>query len=39
MGKTSCKGQKGQQPRKGHKHKLVFKGGQMHHRSRRFAIA
>ena len=39
MGKTSCKGQKGQQSRKGHKHKLVFEGGQMHHRSRRFAIA
>ena len=34
MGKTSCKGQKGQQSRKGHKHKLVFEGGQMHHRSR-----
>ena len=29
MGKTSCKGQKGQQSRKGHKHKLVFEGGQM----------
>ena len=28
-GKTSCKGQKGQQSRKGHKHKLVFEGGQM----------
>ena len=26
MGKTSCKGQKGQQSRKGHKHKLVFEG-------------
>ena len=29
MGKTSGKGQKGQQSRKGHKHKLVFEGGQM----------
>ena len=29
MGKTSCKGQEGQQSRKGHKHKLVFEGGQM----------
>lgn len=29
MGKTSCKGQKGQQSRKGHKHKLTFEGGQM----------
>ena len=29
MGKTSCKGQKGQQSRQGHKHKLVFEGGQM----------
>ena len=29
MGKTSTKGQKGQQSRKGHKHKLVFEGGQM----------
>ena len=29
MGKTSCKGQKGQQSRKGHKRKLVFEGGQM----------
>ena len=29
MGKTSCKGQKGQQSRKGHKHKLMFEGGQM----------
>ena len=29
MGKTSCKGQKGQQSRKGHKNKLVFEGGQM----------
>ena len=29
MGKTSCKGQKGQQSRKGHKHTLVFEGGQM----------
>ena len=29
MGKTSCTGQKGQQSRKGHKHKLVFEGGQM----------
>ena len=29
MGKTSCKGQKGQQARKGHKHKLLFEGGQM----------
>ena len=29
MGKTSCHGQKGQQSRKGHKHKLVFEGGQM----------
>ena len=29
LGKTSCKGQKGQQSRKGHKHKLVFEGGQM----------
>ena len=28
MGKTSCKGQKGQQSRKGHKHRLVFEGGQ-----------
>ena len=34
LGKTSGKGQKGQQSRKGHKHKLVFEGGQMHHRSR-----
>ena len=29
MGKTSTKGQKGQQSRKGHKHKLTFEGGQM----------
>ena len=29
LGKTSGKGQKGQQSRKGHKHKLVFEGGQM----------
>ena len=29
MGKTSCRGQKGQASRKGHKHKLVFEGGQM----------
>ena len=29
MGKTSCKGQKDQQSRKGHKHKLLFEGGQM----------
>ena len=29
MGKTACKGQKGQASRKGHKHKLVFEGGQM----------
>ena len=29
LGKTCGKGQKGQQSRKGHKHKLVFEGGQM----------
>ena len=29
LGKTAGKGQKGQQSRKGHKHKLVFEGGQM----------
>ena len=29
LGKTSGKGQKGQQSRKGHKHKLQFEGGQM----------
>ena len=29
LGKTSGKGQKGQQSRKGHKHKLTFEGGQM----------
>ena len=29
LGKTAGKGQKGQQRRKGHKHKLVFEGGQM----------
>ena len=29
MGKTCCRGQKGQTSRKGHKHKLVFEGGQM----------
>lgn len=29
MGKTSCRGQKGQASRKGHKHKLMFEGGQM----------
>ena len=29
LGKTCDKGQKGQQSRKGHKHKLVFEGGQM----------
>ena len=29
LGKTSGKGQKGQQSRKGHKHKLAFEGGQM----------
>ena len=29
LGKTSGKGQKGQQSRQGHKHKLVFEGGQM----------
>ena len=29
LGKTSGKGQKGQRSRKGHKHKLVFEGGQM----------
>ena len=29
LGKTCGKGQKGQQSRKGHKHKLQFEGGQM----------
>ena len=29
MGKTSCRGQKGQNARKGHKQKLGFEGGQM----------
>jgi len=29
MGKTSCRGQKGQNSRKGHKQKLGFEGGQM----------
>ena len=29
LGKTAGRGQKGQQSRKGHKHKLVFEGGQM----------
>ena len=29
LGKTAGKGQKGQQSRKAHKHKLVFEGGQM----------
>ena len=29
MGKTSTRGNKGQASRKGHKHKLVFEGGQM----------
>lgn len=29
MGKTSCRGQKGQNSRKGHKGKLGFEGGQM----------
>ena len=29
MGKTSTRGHKGQNARKGHKHKLVFEGGQM----------
>ena len=29
MGKTSTRGHKGQAARKGHKHKLVFEGGQM----------
>ena len=29
MGKTSTRGHKGQSARKGHKHKLVFEGGQM----------
>ena len=29
MGKTCCRGHKGQNARKGHKHKLGFEGGQM----------